>query len=161
MPWLNWQCKDDMRLNSAHSVLRRIASLACFGIGMFVTYVFYSVSETRNLRHIITLIPLSVAGLCAVLISVFFCSKFKAGVISFILSVVCSYLSYVCLLFAVSGILDDLPGLLMWAPVIARVGIPYMLPLTIMSWLAVCIFFHDAMPREKPLTKEGPNRSAI
>ena len=111
--------------------------------GIFATYAFYSLHETGDLRNYFALIPLTIAAFVAVGIFAFLYQKLQDYAKVFVWGAGMAYLFYLFMLAFISAITGDLAGVLMWFPIIALFGIPRMLPLTVMSWVAVFLCYKE------------------
>ncbi len=129
-------------------LMNKLFSIIVFFVGLFVTYALYSMSETGDLTNYSVLIPLAVAAFSSALISVYFHKKVSENSNRFLYSLICSYLAYICLLVVVSIITGDFAEVIMWSLVIIMFGVPFMMPLTCMSWLAVYLFFKKSRVTE-------------
>ena len=121
--------------------MNKIFAIVIFGFGFFATYALYSINETGDLKSFGALIPILIASMSSLLISTYFHKKFRNNTKRFLFSILFSYLSYIFLMIVASAILGELSELLMWSVIIIMFGIPFMFPLTSMSWFAVFVFF--------------------
>lgn len=131
--------KKRIRLRKA----RIIPAIVCLCGGIYTTYAFYSLSETGDLGSYSVLILLTIAALVAVGVFAFMYKTLKNYTKAFFWGTGVVYLSYLLMLVVISAITGDLAAVLMWLPVIALFGIPYMLPLTVMSWGAVFLCYSE------------------
>lgn len=107
--------------------------------GIFITYALYSISESGDLSNyplLITLLP--AAGLCF-LISSFIFKRVENRFINFLVSLIFCYISNLVIIISLAILTSSFAETYMWHTIIIMFAIPFMFPLTLLTWVSVLL----------------------
>lgn len=119
-------------------------------VGIFLTYALYSLSESGDLNNYpLLIILLPAAGMCFV-ISSFIFKKVENKLLNLLVSLVLCYISNLAIIFGLTILTSSFAETYMWHTIIIMFAIPYMFPLTLLTWVSV-LLINRARTEPSPL----------
>ncbi len=108
-------------------------------VGFFITYALYSISESGDLSSYPLLIILLPAAVMCFLISTFVFKKVENKFTNLLVSLVLCYVSNLVIIFALTILTSSFAETYMWHTIIIMFAIPFMFPLTLLTWVSVLL----------------------
>ena len=117
--------------------MNKLISIIVFLTGISLSYGLYSYNTTNSLRNYGLIMPIIVAAVIAVTISIYLYNKINGKSLSCLLSVLISYFAYFIILVVGFLINEEYFVFVAFSPIIFR----FLFPITLMSWLSVFLYF--------------------
>jgi len=108
-------------------------------VGIFITYSMYSFSESGDLSaYPLLIILLPAAGMCFLISKLIF-KKIGNKYLNLLASLFLCYISNLIIMFSITILTSSFAETYMWHTIIIMFAIPFMFPLTLLTWVSVLL----------------------